>query len=70
MSAKNNSSIAEKTTQLSQLIEWFNSDDFEIEKALDKFAEAEKLAAEIEHDLTAVKNKITIVANKFDKETT
>ena len=65
MSAKNNPSIAEKTTKLNELIAWFDSDDFELEKALDRYAEAEKLAKEIEHDLLALKNNIQVVKDRF-----
>lgn len=65
MSVKNNMSIAEKTAKLSELVAWFDGDDFELEQALDKFSEAEKLAAEIEHDLLALKNNIEVVKAKF-----
>jgi exonuclease VII small subunit len=65
MSAKNNSSIAEKTAKLNELIAWFDSDEFELEKALDRYAEAEKLAKEIEHDLLALKNNIQVVKDRF-----
>lgn len=67
MSQKNNSSISEKTIKLNELVEWFDSDDFELEMALDKFAEAEKLASEIEADLLAMKNSISIVKKKFNE---
>lgn len=67
MSVKNKPTISEKTIQLNELVEWFDSDDFELEAALDKFAAAEKLASEIEADLLAMKNNITIVKKKFDE---
>ncbi|HMH70125.1 MAG TPA: exodeoxyribonuclease VII small subunit [Candidatus Saccharimonadales bacterium] len=67
MSAKNNLKISEKTAKLNELVTWFDSDDFELEQALDKFTEAEKLAAEIEHDLLALKNNIEIVKAKFNE---
>lgn len=67
MPEKNNTSISEKTIKLNELVEWFDSDDFELEEALDKFAEAEKLASEIEADLLAMKNNITIVKKKFNE---
>ena len=67
MSQKNNTSISEKTIKLNELVEWFDSDDFELELALDKFAEAEKLASEIEADLLAMKNNISIVKKKFNE---
>jgi exonuclease VII small subunit len=65
MSVKNKSSISEKTIKLNELVGWFDSDDFELEAALDKFAEAEKLASEIESDLLAMKNNISIIKKKF-----
>jgi exonuclease VII small subunit len=67
MSAKSKASISEKTIKLNELVEWFDSEDFELEEALDKFAEAEKLASEIEADLLAMKNSISIVKKKFNE---
>jgi exonuclease VII small subunit len=67
MSAKNNASISEKTIKLNELVEWFDSDDFELEAALDKFAEAQKLASEIESDLLAMKNSITVIKKNFNE---
>ena len=67
MSVKNKSTVAEKTAKLDELAAWFNSDDFELEQALDKFTEAETLAAEIENDLLALKNRIEIVKAKFER---
>lgn len=67
MSAKSNMSISEKTIKLNELVEWFDGDDFELEAALDKYAEAEKLASEIEADLLAMKNNISIVKKKFNE---
>lgn len=67
MSEKSNQSIAEKTAKLDELIAWFDSGDFELEKALDKFREAEKLAQEIEHDLMSLKNNIEVVKARFDE---
>ncbi len=66
MSEKNNPTIAEKTETLNELVAWFNSDDFMLEQALDKFTAAEKLAHEIETDLLALKNRIQVVKAKFE----
>ena len=52
--------------QLEELISWFDSDDFDIEKAIEKFKEAEKLSNDIEKDLNNLKNEINIVKQKFD----
>jgi exonuclease VII small subunit len=66
MSVKNNATIAEKTEKLNELVAWFNSDEFTLESALDKFTAAEKLAHEIETDLLALKNRIQVVKAKFE----
>jgi exodeoxyribonuclease VII small subunit len=63
-----NRSIQEKINELSKMVAWFDSDEFELEAALDKFKEAEKLATEIEKDLTSLKNEIQIVRKKFGSE--
>lgn len=60
-------SIAEKTAKLDELVAWFDSDEFELELALEKFREAEKLAAEIEHDLMEIKNEVSVIKKRFDE---
>lgn len=64
--SKANKTIQEKTLQLNELVAWFDSDDFTLEQALDKFRQAEVLAAEIELDLSTLKNEITVIKQKFD----
>lgn len=61
-------SIQDKTQELTELVAWFDSDKFELERALDRFKEAEKLAADIEKDLETLKNDIQVVKKKFDNE--
>ena len=68
MSDKSNPSVQQKLTALSELVEWFQSSSFTLETALDKFKEAEALAASIEEDLTKLKNEITVVKKRFDSE--
>lgn len=63
-----NKTIAQKTEELSGLVAWFDSDDFTIELALDKFKQAEKIAADIEKDLLALKNEVNVIKQKFDAE--
>ncbi len=67
MSTKNNPTIAEKTTKLDQLVAWFDGEDFELERAVDIFTEAQKLAQEIEHDLNELKNNIEVIKVKFSE---
>jgi exodeoxyribonuclease VII small subunit len=66
--SKENKSIQDKITELSNLVAWFDSDDFALEKAIDKFKEAETLAETIEKELQSLKNDIQIVKQKFDSE--
>ena len=67
MSVKNSDTLTEKLAKLDEMVAWFDSDAFELERALEKFTEAEELAAEIESDLLALKNTISVVKEKFDK---
>ena len=52
--------------ELSELVSWFESDEFELETALEKYADAEKLAKDIEQDLSSLKNEVTVLKKKFD----
>lgn len=63
---KSNQTIQEKTEKLAELTAWFDSDEFVLEEALEKFKEAETLAAEIEKDLLELKNEITVVKQSFN----
>ena len=63
-----NKTIQEKMDTLTELISWFDSDDFILEQAIDRFKVAEALAAEIEKDLSSFKNDITVLKQKFDSE--
>ena len=64
--SQGNKSISEKMTKLGELVAWFEGEGFELEAALDKYKEAEKLADEIEKDLSGLKNEITVLKQKFD----
>jgi len=64
--SQENKSISEKMTKLGELVAWFEGEEFELEMALDKYKEAEKLADEIEKDLSGLKNEITVLKQKFD----
>ena len=68
MSEKNNT-IQHKLNELSQLVAWFQGSDFTLEEALTTFKKAEKLADEIDADLTKLKNDIVVVQQRFDRET-
>lgn len=60
--------IQEKTNDLNQLVAWFDSEDFILEQAVERFQQAEMLASEIENDLAEMKNTITVIKQKFDQD--
>lgn len=64
---KNDATIQEKMAKLSELVAWFDGDEFQIEAAMDKFKKAEALAVDIEDDLQHLKNDIEVVKAKFDQ---
>jgi hypothetical protein len=49
-----------------ELVAWFESDEFELEAAIEKYKTAETLAGDIEKDLSELKNEITVLKTKFD----
>lgn len=66
MSKTNDKTVTQKIAELGNLVAWFESDDFELEQAIAKYKEAEKLAEEVERDLSALKNEVTVLKQKFD----
>lgn len=64
--SENTKPVSEKMAELGELVAWFESEEFELEAALDKYKDAEKLANEIEKDLSSLKNEITVLKQKFD----
>jgi len=67
MSDKSNT-LQEKMDELTQLVAWFDGEDFALEEAIDRFKAAEALAVEIEKDLSSFKNDINVLKQKFDSE--
>lgn len=59
--------IKQKMARLDELVQWFESDKFSLEESFEKFEMAQKLADEIEQDLQAFSNKVTVLAKRFDE---
>jgi len=66
--SKQDKTIQEKTDELDAIVAWFDSEDFTLELALDKFKQAEALAQDIQKDLTGLKNEINVIKQRFDVE--
>lgn len=66
--SQENKTVQQKMTALTELVSWFQSTEFSLEEAVDKYKAAEALAEEIEKDLTKLKNDISVVKQRFDSE--
>jgi len=60
-------SLNQKIEKLDAEVEWFYSDEFKLEEAIEKYKFANKLAKEIEEDLTKLKNEIEVLSEDFSK---
>lgn len=59
--------LNQKMKQLDAEVEWFYSDDFNLEEAVGKYESAIKLAKELEKDLNELKNEVEILSTDFSK---
>lgn len=60
-------SVKDDLARLSEMIAWFQSDEFSLEQAVPMYKEAEVVAEKIESNLSALKNEITVIRQKFDQ---
>lgn len=60
-------SVKDNLARLSEMIAWFQSDEFTLEQAVPMYKEAEAVAEKIEADLSELKNEITVIKQKFDQ---
>lgn len=67
MEENDKKSLNQKIADLDKKVEWFYSDDFELEKAVANYKEALELSQEIEQDLKNLKNEIEILNEDFTK---
>ena len=49
--------LNDKIEEFNKYMDWFYSDEFKLEEAVDKYKDAAKLACEIEKDLDELKNE-------------
>lgn len=57
MSAKDKT-FKEKMTELEEIVAWFDSDDVDLDKAVEKFERGSDLAKELKTDLSQIENKV------------
>lgn len=58
MTKNDNETVEQKIATLEQKVAWFDGDEFVLEQAMDRYEEAQKLADEIQADLSDLKNTI------------
>lgn len=54
--------------ELNRLIEWFESDQLNLDEAVDKYEQAMELLQEMENHLKTAENKVKKIAVKFDAD--
>ena len=64
---KDNKTLAQKIKELEEKIDWFYSDDFELEEATERYKGAIALAKELQEDLTKLQNEIKVLKEDFSK---
>lgn len=65
--SKTEKNLNERIAELDKKVEWFYSDEFKLEEAVENYKEAAELAKDIEKDLNELKNEIEILAEDFSK---
>ena len=59
--SKNDKTAEEKMKQLEEIQEWFNGEDFELEKASEKYKEAKKISESVKKNLEKLENEIEVL---------
>lgn len=66
MAKEQSGTVQQELVDLSEMIAWFQSDDFSLEEAVETYKKAEALAKKIDDDLQGLKNEITVIKQRFD----
>lgn len=64
---KEKKTLSEKIKELDERTNWFYSEEFDLEKATEKYREAIELAKEVQKDLDELKNEIEVLKEDFSK---
>ena len=65
---KDDLSLNQKIEKLDNEVEWFYSDSFKLDEAVEKYKQAIELAKGIEKDLSELKNEIEVLTEDFSKQ--
>lgn len=64
---KENKSLSERINELEKKIEWFYSEDFDLEEAVENYKSSIELAKELQKDLSDLQNEIEVLSEDFTK---
>ncbi len=65
MSKTNPKSVNELFKELDTIVEWFSSDDVDLESSLDKYERGLAIIQELESKLDTIDTKLTAIHKKF-----
>lgn len=58
--------LRELLDEFESIVEWFDGDNLDVEKAIKQFEKGSELAEQIKKQLVEAKNKVEIIKKKFD----
>ena len=61
------SKLTAKLEELQELVRWFESDEMDIDAAMEKYKEVKKLAADIETSLAEIETQVKVVRDEFEQ---
>ena len=59
------SKLTAKLEELQELVRWFESDEMDIDMAMEKYKEVKKLAVDIEASLAEIETQVKVVRDEF-----
>ncbi|MBQ9484654.1 exodeoxyribonuclease VII small subunit [Candidatus Saccharibacteria bacterium] len=59
--------ISEKMAELDKDTDWFYSDEFNLDEAVEKYKKAIKIAEELQKDLSDLQNEVEVLSQDFSK---
>lgn len=68
MSKADNTDFAKELKELEAIVEWFESEEVDLNDALPKFERGLELAAKLRKHLGTVENKVEVIKKKFDQK--
>ena len=68
MVKENSKKISTKIKELEKMVDWFYSEEFNLDEAEEKYKKTVDFSREIEKDLSELKNRIEVINKDFTKD--